>query len=221
MPEFTTHLFAAVPRLGHAAVLLTLIAGMLAGTAPGAHAQDGERPVKSNTERLFLQVTLDAQSVDYREEAFSETDSGGGLTLRAGWGVSPLVTLYAGVTGATIDGDTNGITDDAYSFGGGELGVRLNFRSGRSLIPYANVALRGVAATEDDLDLEFRGGGITLGGGVAYYVTPAIAIDAGLHFGGGRFNEVQVGDLTADIDSDDFGYGEGRLSFGLSFYPLR
>ncbi len=177
--------------------------------------------MKSNTERLFLQVTLDAQSVDYREDAFSETDSGGGLSLRAGWGVSPLVTLYAGVTGATIEGDTNGITNDSYSFGGGELGVRLNFRSGRSLVPYADVALRGVAATEDDLDLEFRGGGITLGGGVAYYVTPAIAIDAGLHFGGGRFNEVQVGDLTADIDSDDFGYGEGRFSLGLSFYPLR
>lgn len=207
--------------LGRIAILLVLVAGLFALTATEARAQGEERPVKSNTERLFLQVTLDAQSVDYREDAFSETDSGGGLSLRAGWGVSPLVTLYAGVTGATIEGDTNGITNDSYSFGGGELGVRLNFRSGRSLVPYADVALRGVAATEDDLDLEFRGGGITLGGGVAYYVTPAIAIDAGLHFGGGRFNEVQVGDLTADIDSDDFGYGEGRFSLGLSFYPLR
>jgi len=218
----TSSRFSFLPRsLDRVAVLLVLVAGFLASTAADVRAQDEERLVKSNTERLFLQVTLDGQSVDYREDAFSETDSGGGLTLRAGWGVSPLVTLYAGVTGATIDGDTNGITDDAYSFGGGELGVRFNFRSGRSLVPYADVALRGVAATEEDLDLEFRGGGITLGGGVAYYVTPAIAIDAGLHFGGGRFNEVQVGDLTADIDSDDFGYGEGRLSFGLSFYPLR
>ena len=210
----------AVPRYRAILILLALCLSTTLWTVAPAHAQE-ETGVKSNTERLFLQVSLDGQSLDYREEAFSDTDDGGGLSIRAGWGISPLVTLYAGIMGATMDGQTNGITGNEYSWSGGELGVRLNFRSGRSLVPYANVALRGVAATEDDLDLEFRGGGFTLGGGVSYFMTPAVALDLGLHFGGGRFDEVQVGRISNGIDEDDFGYGEGRLSLGLTFYPLR
>jgi opacity protein-like surface antigen len=208
-------------RRGRFALLFLVLSlsASLIQVAP-AHAQE-ETAVKSNTERLFLQVSLDGQSLDYREYSFSDTDDGGGLSIRAGWGVSPLVTLYAGIMGATIDGQTNGITGDEYSWSGGELGVRLNFRSGQSLVPYANVALRGVAATEDDLDLEFRGGGFTLGGGVSYFMTPAVALDLGLHFGAGSFNEVQVGRFSTGLDEDDFGYGEGRLSLGLTFYPLR
>ena len=202
--------------------LIAILLGLSVALLPTTTALAQEDPdIKSNTERLFLQVSLDGQSLDYREEAFSDTVNGGGLSIRAGWGVSELVTIYAGFMGATIDGETNGITGDEYSWSGGELGVRLNFRSGQSLVPYADFALRGVAATEDDLDLEFRGGGFTLGGGVSYFVTPAIALDAGLRFGGGNFNEVQVGNISAGLDEDDFGYGEGRLSFGLTFYPLR
>ncbi|WP_143815362.1 outer membrane beta-barrel protein [Longibacter salinarum] len=198
-----------------------ILVGLTAATLLSSETMAQEAEPKSNTERLFLQISLDGQSIDYRDDAFSETDNGGGLSLRAGWGVSPLVTIYVGVTGASIDGQSSAITGNDYSWSGGELGLRLNFRSGRSLVPYADVALRGVAATEDDRDVEFRGGGFTLGGGVSYFFTPAVALDAGLHFGGGRFDEVQVGNISAGLDEDEFGYGEGRFSLGLTFYPLR
>ena len=48
-----------------------------------------------------------------------------------------------------------------------------------------------------------------------------MALDAALRLGGGAFNEVQLGDITAEIDEGDFGYGEGRFSIGLTVYPLR
>ena len=193
--------------------LATLAALLLC--APSASAQ------RSDTKGLFLQLTLDAQSLNYNEDDFSETDDGGGLGLRAGWGVSRLVTLYLGAAGARIDGETNGVINEEYDWAGGELGVRLNFRSGRTVVPYLDVALRGVTAREDDIDLEFRGGGATLGGGIAVFLSPSVALDAGLRVGGGGFDEVQLGRLSADIDEDDFGYGEGRFSVGLTLYPLR
>ena len=48
-----------------------------------------------------------------------------------------------------------------------------------------------------------------------------MAIDGALRIGGGGFDEVDFGRISSEIDADDFGYGEGRLSLGLTVYPLR
>lgn len=187
---------------------------LLAAAAAPASAQ-------STTRGLFLQVSADGQSLNFNEDDFRETDGGGGLALRAGYGLSRVVTLYAGVSGAQVDGETNGVINDTYDWTAGELGARLHLLPSARLIPYLDVALRGVAATYDEADLEFRGGGIAFGGGLAYYVTPSVALDAALRLGGGGFDEVQGGALSLDVDPDDFGYGEGRLSVGLTVFPLR
>ena len=144
----------------------------------------------------------------------------GGLTLRAGWGISRLATLYLGFQGARIDGETNGIVNEEYDWGGFELGSRFNFRSGKPFVPYVDVALRAVAAIQEDIDLEFQGGGITIGGGVAYFLSPHISLDAGLRFGFGGFDEVRFGPISVEVDPDTFGYGERRFSIGMTFYPL-
>lgn len=192
-----------------------LLALLLLATASAAAAQS------PNTRSLFLQVALDGQSLNYNEDSFDETDDGGGLALRAGYGVSRVVTLYLGVSGARVDGETNGVINSEYDWGAGELGARFNLLPSRRLSPYLDVALRGVAATDEETSLEFRGGGVALGGGVAYFVSPTVALDAALRVGAGGFDEVQLGGLSAEIDPDDFGYGEGRLSLGLTVYPLR
>jgi hypothetical protein len=175
----------------------------------------------ANTSGLFVQLALDGQSLNFNEDDFDETDDGGGLALRAGYGVSRVVTLYLGASGARVDGETNGVINDEYDWAAGEIGARFNLLPSARLVPYLDVALRGVAATYDEADLEFRGGGIALGGGASYFVSPTVALDAALRIGGGGFEEVQLGGLSADIDPDDFGYGEGRLSLGVTFYPLR
>ena len=45
--------------------------------------------------------------------------------------------------------------------------------------------------------------------------------DAALRLGGGRFDEVQVGRVTIDVDGDALEFGEGRLSVGITAYPFR
>ncbi len=173
----------------------------------------------SNTEGLFVHLALDGQSLRYDEDTLDQTDSGGGLALRVGYGFSPVFTLYGGASGATIGGDTNGVIRDEYQFGAGEIGARINLNRGRALRPYLEVALRGVVASDDDTALEFRGGGIALGGGLAYFVSPTIAFDAALRIGGGAFNEVDFGRVSLDLE--DVNYGEGRFSLGVTAYPFR
>ena len=195
-----------------------ILSALVLSTVPLASAQRGARAV-SNTEGLFLQLAVDGQALNYNEDDLDQNDNGGGLSARVGYGFSPLFTLYGGVSGARVDGDTNGVISEEYSFVAAEIGARFNFNRGRALRPYLDVALRGVRASEDDLDLEFTGGGVAVGGGLAYFVSPSVAIDGALRIGAGRFDEVELGDFGLDLD--DAGYGEGRLSLGLTFYPLR
>ena len=192
-----------------------LVTALLA--APLASAQRGA----STTEGLFLQLALDGQALTYDRDDVDDTDNGGGLALRVGYGFSPLFTLYGGVSGATVDGEANGVIGNEYTFGAGEIGARFSFNRGRALRPYLDVALRGVTASDDESDLEFRGGGVALGGGLAYFVSPTVAIDGALRIGGGGFNEVDFGRVSVEVDEDDFGYGEGRLSLGVTVYPMR
>lgn len=184
-------------------------------------ASASAQPAVSNTEGLFLQLAADGQALNYNEDDFDDTDNGGGLAARIGYGFSPVFTLYGGLSGASVDGETNGVINNTYSFGAGEIGARFNFNRGSKLRPYLDVALRGVVASDDESDLEFRGGGAAVGGGLAYFVSPTVALDAALRVGGGGFNEVDFGRISANINADDFGYGEGRLSLGVTLYPMR
>lgn len=176
---------------------------------------------ESNTRKLFLQTSIDAQSLNYNEDNFDSADRGGGFSFRAGWGISDLTTLYIGINGSRMNDVNNGVIDREYEFGAFEIGSRFNFRSGQPLVPFVDVALRGVATQLLDIDLEFLGGGITIGGGASYFVSPTVALNAGLRVGFGGFNEIRFGQLSTSVDSDEFGYGEARFSFGVIFYPLK
>ncbi len=175
----------------------------------------------SKTKKLFLNATLGAQGLYFDGSGLDENDPGGSISFRAGWGFTELFTLYLSLNGAQMNGGGNPFVEDDYEWGALELGGRFNFRSGKALVPFADVALRAVAVVREDIDLEYLGGGITLGGGAAYYLTPSVALEVGLRLGWGGFNEVERGTVMLDIDPDDFGYAESRLSFGLVFYPLR
>jgi hypothetical protein len=197
--------------------LLPALLGLLA-LVPPATAQ-----APSSTDKLFLHASVGGTRLYFDEDDFDQNDGGGGLTLRAGYSVSRVVTLFAGVSGARMDGENNGVIDDEYDYGVGEIGARFHFGAGRrALVPYLEASLQGAAATYDDrFDLEFSGGALGLGGGLAYYVTPRLALDGGLRFAGGEFDEIDFGDVSFDVDGDDFGFGSAQLSFGLTWFPLR
>ena len=176
---------------------------------------------ESNTRKLFLESSIDGQSLSYRDDGFDSADRGGGFSFRVGWGISDLATLYIGVNGSKLDGINNGVIEQEYEFGALEIGSRFNFRTGQTLVPFADVALRGVAVQLQDVDLEFTGGGLMLGGGASYFVSPAVALTAGLRFGFGNFDEIRLGGITANIEDADIGFGELRYSFGVIFYPIK
>ena len=174
----------------------------------------------SNTEGLFVQLALDGQSLDYSDDNIDNADGGGGLALRLGYGFSPVFTLYGGLSGAGIDGGDNPVAGGDYAFAASEIGARFHFNRGSDLRPYLDLALRGVVADLEDRNAEFRGGGFALGGGLAYYVSPTVALDAALRVGGGTFTDLDLGLISLGL-GDDVGYGEGRLSVGVTAYPFR
>ena len=189
-------------------VCLTVVLALPAGAQPFG---------PSNTEGLFLHAALDAQGVDLDDDAEGAEAEGGGRALRVGYGFSPLFTLYGGVSGARVDGARTG----EYDWTAGEIGARFTFNRGRAFRPYLDVALRGIEASADDVDFEIRGGAIAVGGGIAYFVSPTVAIDAALRVGGGEADEVQLGSLSLDVSESDLEFGEARFSVGLTAYPFR
>ena len=191
-------------------LLLAVLSALL--VAPPALAQRA-----SHTEGLFVHAALDGQAVEFDDDADGAEAEGGGLALRVGYGFSPLFTLYGGLSGAGVEGDRVG----EYTFSAGEIGARLNFNRDRALRPYLDLALRGVVAQNEDVDFEVRGGAVALGLGVAYFVSPSVALDAALRVGGGRADEVQLGTISLDVSEDELDFGEGRLSVGITAYPFR
>ena len=190
-----------------------LTASLLALSLPLAAQPYGA----SNTEGLLLQIGLDGQGLVIDDDGSDVEVEGGTVSLRAGYGFSPVFTLYAGAAGGRVEIDGR----DEVDFGAGEIGGRFNLNAGHALRPYLDVALRGTVLQDDDRDLELRGGGLTAGLGVAYFLSPTVALDAAVHLGGGRFDEVQVGNVTLDITDEEVDFGEGRLSVGLTAYPFR
>lgn len=145
------------------------------------------------------------------------SDSGGGVGFSFGYGVSDLVTLFLNLDGASIDPDVG----ERYSLGHADLGARFTFGApANKFRPFAQVALTGAGAEQEigTTTIQLRGGGLTLGGGVLYFLSPAWAIDAGLDLTFGNLTEVEVNNISADIDVNA---RTSRLNGGVRWYPGR
>lgn len=203
--------------------LLTLASTLCAALLLLFTAADAQAQRHSNTRGFFLNVHLNGTSISYDEERFpnrDNTDSGGGAGLKVGYGISPLVTFYLGLNGSSMQPE--GDDSQSYTLAHVDLGAQFNFGAGRNrAVPYAELALtaRQATVTAGPIDLEIRGGGITAGGGLKYFLSPMLALDGGLNFTFGTFTEVEVGAFREDIQ--DIGAVSARLAVGLSWYPSR
>ena len=175
----------------------------------------------SNTTGVYLNAHLSGTSITYDfDNAGEETNSGGGLGVQIGYGFSPLVTLFLGANGSGMETEDG----DSYALSHVDVGVRFNFGAGRrQLVPYADLAATFRQATfefENGTEIDVSGGGGTLGGGLAYFLSPTIALDLGLQLTFGTFSDVSVGGI--DINNQiDISAGSGRLALGLTWYPTR
>ena len=176
---------------------------------------------RSNTTGLFLNAHLNGTAISYdNDNLFEEgSHSGGGGGIQIGYGFTPLITIYLGLNGSSMSTDD---IEDAYTLAHVDLGSQFNFMSGRSAaVPYGNIAFTFRQATLDfgnNAEVDFNGGGITLGGGLKYFLSEKIALDVSLLGTFGKFTEIDFGGAAFDIDEVDA--TSVRLGLGLSFFPL-
>lgn len=179
--------------------------------APDKKVAADATPARSNTQGLFLRTHLNGIGLSLDQ---GDAESGGGLGVKAGYGFSRLFTLYLGFDAASME-------SGEYSYALVDLGAQLNFGSATStLIPYLDFALSGQAAVMDmyGSNATMSGNGFTLGGGVKYFVSPVLALDAALLATPGAFNQISYQGQSGDVD---FSTSGGRFTLGLSWFPSR
>lgn len=226
------------------ALLLTvaLLPWLMPEAASAQYYNHRDRAPVSNTEGLFLQGHLTGAGLEVESNAIQVADEdgeGGGLGVKVGYGFTPVFTLYAGLDVAAFDDFNPGIFgiddevadpffDDEVAYFSFDLGTQLNLGGGRNrLVPYLDLALSysGIAyelqGRTFSEDITVSGAGVSIGGGLKYFLSPTVALDVSLT---GSANELE--DVT--IDGDEFNFPglefdtrAARFGFGLSWYPSR
>lgn len=175
---------------------------------------------QSTTCGLSVGLDLGATGISFEG---GDSDSGGNGGLRVGYGFNRIVTLYAAFQGATLDIENFTAFQDV-TVGHVDLGVRLHIASSRRRwVPYGDVALTSrvmsveALANGEPVSADVTGGALTLGGGLAFYVSETWALDANLKWSTGEFTEVDFG--TVAIQNQDYDSVSGRFTLGVTWWP--
>jgi opacity protein-like surface antigen len=108
-----------------------------------------------------------------------------------------------------------------------DVGARVNVLVHSSrLLPYAMASVEhrslGTTVTDDDTgldtDVSFSGFSLGVGGGVQYFMSPKLALDAGVGVGFGKLGTLKVDgqhEQTPPLDNST----TARLLFGVNWYP--
>lgn len=201
---------------GPAVALLTL--GLLgaSGTAP-------LRAQQSTTRGLNLGFYLEAASLSVEG---SEGESGGGAGFRVGYGLNRIFSLYFEADGVSVESQNAERFQGTWTLGHADLGTRIHFANSlRSWVPYLDVAVGGRWASVKDVevngqsggDVSISGGSFSFGGGLSAYLKETLALDVGLKFSTGEFNEIRIGALS--INNLDVDAKSARFRVGLVWWP--
>jgi opacity protein-like surface antigen len=108
-----------------------------------------------------------------------------------------------------------------------DLGARVNVPVHSSrLLPYAMASVEhrslGTTVTDDvtgvDTDVSFSGFSLGVGGGVQYFMSPKLALDAGVGVGFGKLGTLKVDGHHEDTPQLN-NTTTARLIFGMNWYP--
>ena len=177
---------------------------------------------RSTTRGFSIGGHLQAASLTVEDD---DPSSGGGLGLRAGYGFDRKFTGYLEIDGITFDVE-NPEMEGEWTMAHVDLGVRYNFANSlRRWVPFLDAAIgvRAVSvedATSDGEDVgtvTFSGGALSVGGGVSFFTSEKFAIETLMKFTGGKFEQIDVGDVSVrnlDIDAGSF-----RFKLGVSWWP--
>lgn len=196
---------------------LAAVLGSLLALPAGAQAQS------STTQGLSLGFHLSGASLTVEGEDGNGA-AGGGLSV--GYGVNQKIMLFAQLDAAQFDDQVSGDVEGDWRLGHADLGVRYHFaNTERRWVPYAQAAFtfRAVSVEDPSVDgaqrneVELSGGGLTLGGGVAVYISEAFSLDAQLLWTGGEFTTLRVDNVS--VSGFDVDATSGRFNLGISWWP--
>lgn len=186
-----------------------VVAGVL--TAGGVEAQEAQRTTKG----LVLGAHTSSTAMVMTEDR--SASYGNGLGVVVGWGVSERIAVHAVTQGAWMFPDNR----DSYPLGHSDVELRYTFGSVTSRwAPSLAVGGSGRIARfelEDGGREERTSVGITAGGGVGYYVSPAVALEVGARYTFGNFNS---GSCPVTGGGDKQCATTARVNFGVSWFPL-
>jgi Outer membrane protein beta-barrel domain len=195
------------------------LAASLAGALCTSAAAQVAPASRSNTAGPHLGVFLNGSAV--RVEDSDVVESGAGLGVHLGYGFGQNLSVFARVDAASIQPEGAG---DNYGLAHADLGVRYSFGAPSAAFrPFLQGAVSGRAVSFDmgsEGTLDARGAGISAGGGLEYFVSRSVAIEAGLSVSFGELTEGRVGGSDwVNLDNDAINITTSRFDIGLSWHP--
>jgi opacity protein-like surface antigen len=200
---------------------LVLLAAVLPAFTPAGTT--GVQAQLSTTRGFNLGVYLEGAQISVEGE---DPSGGGGLGLRAGYGVNRIITLFLNIDGTAIEVDDPANPSGDWQMAHFDLGARFHFANTlRRWVPYLEAAISGRAVSLDDArlgseqvgKLTFSGSALTIGGGLSIYLKEALALDIELLGSGGTFNQIDVGAIS--VSNLDLDATSGRFKVGLIWWP--
>jgi hypothetical protein len=152
------------------------------------------------------------------------SEAGSGGTITVGYGLTPRLTLMAGVSGAVV----NAARD--FWIRHVDVGVRYEVTGlQRPWVPYVELAYTRRTGRRDDVelidgsgtthagDLEFSGTGMTTGVGLLAFLNLTFACDVSLKWTFGDLSDVKVG--PADVSGLERHSQTTRINLGVTWFP--
>jgi hypothetical protein len=191
---------------------------LLAVSAAGASSQ-------SHTQGLFLKAHGNASTLRMADADTSDMRTGIGFGI--GYGFTPALAWFINVDAAPNEGGTPALAGPA--IGHAELGGRYTFRNASARWrPSVDVSAAVMMAWWDELEvdggepvyMELTGFGFGLGGGVAYYFNPSLALNMVLRVNTGSFEDQRVDNMTVHLEGQDrIRATTSRINLGVIWYP--
>jgi hypothetical protein len=196
--------------------ILTLATFSLLLAAPAAAQLDA--PSKTTG----FSVGLHGQGSSFDTDLDDDLDAltGGGLGLDLAYGFSSGLALFLGMEGGSLDSDGGGEGDVDGSVQV-DLGARMNFGGGRrSLVPFLEAAFTGMVLSGDSEladEVLLSGAGVTIGGGVQYFLSRTFSVNAGARLTNGALTQLEIDGDEEDI-SDQY-FTTTRVILGATWHP--
>jgi len=139
------------------------------------------------------------------------TAGGGGLFVA--YGVNEWLTVF-------LNGDGHESEDDRHvTFA--DIGVQFFLPAGRRVRPHLDVALTGrrTEFTTTSGAIDARGASLSIGGGLLYFVSRSVALDAAVLWTRGDLDQYAEGERVKE--ADPIGVSGTRVLIGVRWFPRR